>query len=150
MFKEFKTFIAKGNVVDLAVGVIIGGAFGKIVSSLVNDILMPMIGILIGGVDFSNLVLKIGNAKVSYGLFIQNVIDFLIIAFCVFMFVQVINKLSSFTKKEEKNQIKEEKKIESKEDVQLTILKEIRDELKKQNQRPKKTNKESNKKNNSN
>ena len=81
MFKEFKKFISKGNVVDLAVGVIIGGAFGKIVSSLVNDILMPIIGVIIGGVDFSGLVLKIGDAKIAYGLFIQNVIDFIIIAF---------------------------------------------------------------------
>ena len=150
MFKEFKAFIAKGNVVDLAVGVIIGGAFGKIVSSLVNDILMPMIGILIGGVDFSNLILKIGNAKVSYGLFIQNVIDFLIIAFCVFMFVQVINKLSSLTKKEENKKVEEIKQSETKEDIQLTILKEIRDELKKQNRTKEKIKKVSSKKNNSN
>ena len=92
MFQEFKKFISKGNVVDLAVGVIIGGAFGKIVSSLVNDILMPIIGILIGGVDFSNLSLKIGDVRITYGMFIQNVIDFLIIAFCVFIFVKIVNK----------------------------------------------------------
>lgn len=102
MFKEFKKFISKGNVVDLAVGVIIGGAFGKIVSSLVNDILMPIIGVIIGGVDFSGLVLKIGDAKIAYGLFIQNVIDFLIIAFCVFIFVKIVNKLSDVTNKLEK------------------------------------------------
>ena len=102
MIKEFKAFISKGNVVDLAVGVIIGGAFGKIVSSLVNDILMPIIGVLIGGVDFSNLSIKIGEAKITYGMFIQNVIDFLIIAFCVFLFVKVINKLSSIANKQKK------------------------------------------------
>ena len=91
MLKEFKKFISKGNVVDLAVGVIIGGAFGKIVSSLVNDILMPIIGILIGGIDFSSLSIKVGSAKITYGMFIQNIIDFLIIAFCVFIFVKIVN-----------------------------------------------------------
>lgn len=128
MLKEFKTFISKGNVVDLAVGVIIGGAFGKIVSSLVNDILMPIIGVLLGGIDFSNLVLEIGKAKIAYGMFIQNIIDFLIIAFCVFMFVKAINKLTILTKKEEK---KEEKVTET----ELSVLKEIREELKGNNKK---------------
>lgn len=127
MIKEFKEFISKGNVVDLAVGVIIGGAFGKIVTSLVNDVLMPLIGIVLGGVDFSKLTLTVGEAKIAYGMFIQNIIDFLIIAFCVFIFVKVVNKLSNLKKKEE---IKEEKKEEPKE-TELSILKEIRDELKK-------------------
>ena len=131
MIKEFKEFISKGNVVDLAVGVIIGGAFGKIVTSLVNDVLMPVIGILLGGVDFSNLTLEFGSAKIAYGMFIQNIIDFLIIAFCVFMFVKVINKLSNLRKKEE---AKEEKKEEPKE-TELSLLKEIRDELKKNNKK---------------
>lgn len=125
MLKEFKKFISKGNVVDLAVGVIIGGAFGKIVSSLVNDILMPIIGILIGGVDFSNLSIKVGGVKIAYGMFIQNIIDFLIIAFCVFIFVKVINKISNLTKKEEEQ--KEDKNTET----ELSVLKEIREELKK-------------------
>lgn len=124
MLKEFKAFISRGNVVDLAVGVIIGGAFGKIVSSLVNDILMPIIGAIIGGVDFSNLSIKIGNASIAYGMFIQNIIDFLIIAFCVFIFVKIVNKLSNLTKKEE--QAKEEKVTET----ELSVLKEIREELK--------------------
>lgn len=124
MLKEFKAFISRGNVVDLAVGVIIGGAFGKIVSSLVNDILMPIIGAIIGGVDFSNLTIKIGNASIAYGMFIQNIIDFLIIAFCVFIFVKIVNKLSNLTKKEE--QAKEEKVTET----ELSVLKEIREELK--------------------
>ena len=136
MFKEFKKFISKGNVVDLAVGVIIGGAFGKIVSSLVNDILMPIIGVLIGGVDFSNLSIKIGEAKITYGMFIQNVIDFLIIAFCVFLFVKVINKLSSIANKQAKNEEKE-KIVET----ELSVLKEIREELKINNKSNKKTNK---------
>lgn len=128
MFKEFKKFISKGNVVDLAVGVIIGGAFGKIVSSLVNDILMPIIGVIIGGVDFSDLVLKIGDAKIAYGLFIQNVIDFIIIAFCVFIFVKIVNKLSDVTNRlEKKEEIKEDKTEES----ELSVLKDILKELKK-------------------
>lgn len=136
MIKEFKEFISKGNVVDLAVGVIIGGAFGKIVSSLVNDILMPIIGVLIGGVDFSNLSIKIGEAKITYGMFIQNVIDFLIIAFCVFIFVKVINKLSSIANKQDKNEEKEEIV-----ETELSVLKEIREELKINNKSNKKTNK---------
>lgn len=127
MLKEFKAFISKGNVVDLAVGVIIGGAFGKIVSSLVNDILMPIIGVIIGGVDFSNLSIQVGGAKIAYGMFIQNVIDFLIIAFCVFIFVKIVNKLSNLTKKEE------EQKQEKITETELSVLKEIREELKKNN-----------------
>lgn len=131
MLKEFKTFISKGNVVDLAVGVIIGGAFGKIVSSLVDNILMPIIGAIIGGIDFSNLSIKIGEAKIAYGLFIQNVIDFLIVAFCIFLFVKAINKLTSLTKK------KEEKKEEKVVETELSVLKEIRAELKKQSKKTK-------------
>ena len=131
MFEEFKKFISKGNVVDLAVGVIIGGAFGKIVSSLVNDILMPIIGAIIGGIDFSDLSIKIGNAKIMYGMFIQNIIDFLIIAFCVFLFVKAINKLTDVTSKLEnkrkKKDAKEEKEVV---ETEHSILKEIRDSLK--------------------
>ena len=91
VLKEFRDFAVKGNVVDLAVGVIIGGAFGKIVSSLVGDIVMPAIGIVIGGFDFKELVLRIGNAKIAYGLFIQNVVDFIIIAAVIFIAIKVIN-----------------------------------------------------------
>ncbi|HVO32425.1 MAG TPA: large-conductance mechanosensitive channel protein MscL [Elusimicrobiota bacterium] len=100
MFKEFKAFVMRGNVVDLAVGVIIGAAFGKIISSLVNDVLMPPIGMLVGGIDFSDLVLTlkapIGSLKpvaIHYGLFINNVIDFFIVAFCVFLVVKGVNTL---------------------------------------------------------
>lgn len=118
--KEFKDFISKGNVIDLAVGVIIGSAFGKIVTSIVNDILMPIIGIIIGGHDFSNLSIRVGDATIRYGAFIQNVIDFLIVSLCIFIFIKIINV---FNKKEE---IKEVKK-----DEQLAILEEIRDLLKK-------------------
>ena len=91
--KEFKEFAMKGNVMDMAVGVIIGGAFGKIVSSLVDDVLMPIIGMLTGGVDFNGLVAKVGDATVKYGTFIQNIIDFLIIALCIFCMIKAMNKL---------------------------------------------------------
>ena len=91
MLKEFREFAIRGNVVDLAVAVIIGGAFGKIISSLVDNILMPLIGLLIGGIDFKSLAFTIGGAKVEYGLFIQNIVDFIIIAFVVFLMVRAIN-----------------------------------------------------------
>ncbi|MBM3151042.1 MAG: large-conductance mechanosensitive channel protein MscL [Chloroflexi bacterium] len=93
MLKEFRAFIMRGNVMDLAVGVIIGGAFGKIVASLVNDILMPLIGLLIGGIDFSSLSFTLGSATVAYGLFINNIIDFLIIALVIFLMVKALNNL---------------------------------------------------------
>ncbi len=108
--KEFKEFAMKGNVMDMAVGVIIGGAFGKIVSSLVDDVLMPLIGMLTGGIDLSGLSYKvmlpavdggepIAGATLKYGAFIQNIIDFLIIAFCIFLMIKAMNKL--MPKKEE-------------------------------------------------
>ena len=122
--EEFKVFIERGNVVDLAVGVVIGSAFSKIVSSIVNDLLMPLIGILLGGLDFSNLTLKIGNATISYGLFINNVIDFFIIAMCVFIFVKIINRL---TKKKAAEEVVEAPKKSD----EVLLLEEIRDELKK-------------------
>lgn len=118
---EFKEFISKGNIVDMAVGVIIGSAFGKIVSSLVNDIFMPLIGIIIGGLDFSKLTLTVGEAVIAYGTFIQNIVDFLIIALCIFMMIKVLAK---FKKKEE---VKPEPVKESKE---VVLLREIRDLLK--------------------
>ncbi len=91
LLREFRDFAVKGNVVDLAVGVIIGGAFGKIVSSLVGDIVMPLVGILIGGFDFKGLVLQIREAKIAYGSFIQNCVDFLIISASIFLAVQLIH-----------------------------------------------------------
>lgn len=93
MLKDFKAFIMRGSVLDLAVAVIIGGAFGKIVASLVSDILMPLIGLIIGGIDFSGLAFTVGSAKVTYGTFINNVIDFLIIAFAIFLVVRGANSL---------------------------------------------------------
>ncbi|SEV87939.1 large conductance mechanosensitive channel [Prevotella sp. khp7] len=92
--KEFKEFAVKGNVMDMAVGVIIGGAFGKIVTSLVNDILMPILGILTGGIDFTGLKATIGDANITYGQFVQSVIDFVIIAFCIFLMIKGMNKLN--------------------------------------------------------
>lgn len=126
MIKEFKEFISRGNVVDLAVGVIIGGAFSTIVSSLVNDILMPIIGMILGGINFSNLSITIGEAKIMYGSFIQNIIDFLIVAFCVFIFVKFINELSRIGHRKTK---KEEEKVEVVE-TELDVLKDIRNQLK--------------------
>src|ERR671927_1761656 len=97
MLKEFREFAIRGNVVDLAVAVIIGGAFGKIVSSLVDNIIVPLVGLLLGGVDFKGLAFTLGSAKIEYGLFIQNVVDFIIIAFVIFLMVRAMNR---FKKKE--------------------------------------------------
>ena len=93
MLKEFREFAMRGNVVDLAVGVIIGGAFGKIITSLVDDILMPLIGLFTGGVDFSERVLLLGGAELRWGAFVQNIIDFLIMAFVIFLMVRAINRM---------------------------------------------------------
>jgi large conductance mechanosensitive channel len=93
VLKEFREFAVKGNVVDLAVGVIIGAAFGKIVASLVEDIIMPLIGVIIGGFDFKGLFLQVGAAKLTYGKFIQTCFDFLIISASIFVAVRVINHL---------------------------------------------------------
>lgn len=126
IIKEFKQFISRGNVVDLAVGVIIGGAFGKIVTSLVNDVLMPLIGIVLGGLDFTDLTLTLKDASINYGMFIQNVLDFFIVSLCIFILIKFINK---FNKKNEEPK-KEEK---SKKSEEVLLLEEIRDLLKKEN-----------------
>lgn len=94
MLKEFKEFALKGNIMDMAVGVVIGGAFQKIVNSLVNDIIMPAISILTGNVDFSDMVLTVGDASIKYGSFITTIVDFLIIAFSIFIVVKYLNKLN--------------------------------------------------------
>ena len=135
IISEFKDFIARGNVMDLAVGVIIGGAFGKIVSSLVDDMIMPIIGLILGGIDFSDLKFvikeateKTPEASIKYELFIQNVVDFLIIAFVIFIMVKGINSL----RKRKDNEIVEEptEPTPTKEEILLT---EIRDILKNKN-----------------
>jgi large conductance mechanosensitive channel len=92
MLKEFRDFAVRGNVIDLAVAVIIGGAFGKIVGSLVNDILMPLLGLLLGGVNFSELSFTVGDAVVLWGAFVQSVVDFVIIAFVIFLIIRAVNK----------------------------------------------------------
>lgn len=144
--EDFKAFALKGNVVDMAVGVIIGGAFGKIVTSVVNDIIMPPIGILVGGVDFKDLklVLKeaipevldeagnvtqaaVAEVTLNYGAFIQNIIDFLIIALAIFFMIKGITRLSELKKKKEEEETPAAPPAPSKEEVLLT---EIRDLLK--------------------
>lgn len=127
--KEFKDFAVRGNVMDMAVGVIIGGAFGKIVSSLVNDIIMPLIGIFTGRIDISSLALTIPASKpdgspviIKYGVFLQTTLDFIIIVLCIFIMVKMINKL-----KKEKAEAPKEPPAPSKEEILLT---EIRDILK--------------------
>jgi len=130
MLQEFKEFAVKGNMVDMAVGIIVGAAFGKVVSSLVKDVIMPPIGVLIGGVDFSDLAVIIQEAKdgteaviIKYGAFIQTIIDFLIVALAIFVAVKVINSLKR--KEEEKPAAPPEPSAEEK------LLSEIRDLLKK-------------------
>jgi len=121
--REFREFAIKGNVVDLAVGVIIGGAFGKIVSSIVEDMVMPVVGMLLGGLDFSGLAVKVGGATIKYGKFIQTCVDFFIIACAIFMMVKLINRLK-----------REEEKPAAAPPApprQEVLLEEIRDLLKK-------------------
>ncbi|MDE5608227.1 MAG: large-conductance mechanosensitive channel protein MscL [Muribaculaceae bacterium] len=123
---DFKAFAMRGNVVDMAVGVIIGGAFGKIVSSLVDDIIMPLISVVTGGHDFKNLSAKINDeAELTYGMFIQNIVDFLIIAFCIFMAIRFIQK---FKKQEEEAPAAPAGPTKEEE-----LLTQIRDLLKEQN-----------------
>jgi large conductance mechanosensitive channel len=138
MWKEFKEFAFKGNVLDLAIGVIIGGAFGKIVSSVVNDIIMPIFGFLTSGMDFKSLKFVLSpavmngdkvvkaEAAIMYGNFIQNVVDFLIIAFSIFIFIRMINKAKAKQKKEEAAAVPEAPKGPTQEE----LLTEIRDLLK--------------------
>lgn len=126
--KEFREFAVKGNVMDLAVGVIIGAAFGKIVSSLVEDVVMPVIGSLMGGLDFSVLAIKIGSATLKYGKFLQTCLDFLIIAWAIFLIVKLINRL----KREEATP----EPAPAAPPRQEVLLEEIRDLLKTGERRP--------------
>ena len=121
--REFREFAVKGNVVDLAVGVIIGAAFGKIVASAVGDIAMPLLGTVLGGVDFSGLAVQIGQAKIQYGKFIQSCLDFVIIAWAIFIAVKVINRL--------KRSEEEKPAAPATPPRQEVLLEEIRDLLKK-------------------
>lgn len=119
MWNDFKKFAMQGNVLDLAVGVIIGGAFSKITTSLVQDVLMPIIGLLLGGIDFTKLTFTFGGAKLSYGLFLQSVVDFFIISFIIFLFIKLI---SHFKREKEEEILEMDRKEE--------LLMEIRDLLK--------------------
>ena len=123
----FKKFISRGNVIDMAVGVIIGGAFGKIVTSLVNDIVMPLIGLALGKLDFASLSVKIGESEIKYGNFIQTVVDFLIVALCIFIVIEIFEK---FKKKEEAKPEETPAVVKSDE---AFLLEEIRDLLKQKN-----------------
>lgn len=123
MWKDFKAFINQGNVMDLAVGIIIGAAFGKIVSSLVDNIITPFLGILLKGINFSNLSYTFGKAEIKYGLFVQSVIDFFIISFSIFLFIRFLMK---FKRKKEEEEVAEEP------DSKEVLLTEIRDLLKEQ------------------
>ncbi|MGC2878692.1 large conductance mechanosensitive channel protein MscL [Bacillus subtilis] len=129
MWTEFKAFAMRGNIVDLAIGVVIGGAFGKIVTSLVNDIIMPLVGLLLGGLDFSGLSFTFGDAVVKYGSFVQTIVNFLIISFSIFIVIRTLNGLRR--KKEA-----EEEAAEEAVDAQEELLKEIRDLLKQQAKSP--------------
>ena len=135
ILKEFKTFAVKGNVVDMAVGIIIGAAFGKIVSSFVGDIIMPPLGVLIGGVDFTDLAVTLKAAEgdlpaviLAYGKFIQSIIDFVIVAFAIFMGIKVINRL-----KREEEAAEETPAAPPAPSNEEALLSEIRDLLKQQN-----------------
>jgi len=119
--QEFKAFAMKGNVMDLAVGVIIGGAFGKIIASLVSDIIMPTIGIILGNINFSELSFTVGESAIKYGAFLQSVVDFLIIAFCIFFMIKQLNR---FQKKKPEVQAAEPSSTD-------TLLMEIRDAVRK-------------------
>jgi large conductance mechanosensitive channel len=124
MLKEFRDFIQRGSVIDLAVGVIIGGAFGAIVTSLVNDVLMPLVGIVLGGVDFATLSIQVGDATILYGNFIQAIVNFVIIAFVIFLIVRSYNKLQQKEEPEAAPPAPPEPSAEEK------LLAEIRDLLK--------------------
>ena len=127
MIKEFKEFISKGNVLNLAIGVVMGTAFSGIVTSLVNDIIMPLVGLIIGGIDFTGMKATVGDASITYGNFIQNIVNFLIISLSIFLFVKLINKITRNEKK--KNEEKPKK------DPQVELLEEILSELKKNNKK---------------
>ena len=130
MIKEFKEFIMRGNVMDLAVGVIIGGAFTAIVNSLVGDVIGPIIGMICGGIDFSGISITVGSAELMIGSFIQAIINFLLVALCVFILVKAVNKAMDATKKKEEEEAAPEEPAGP---TQEELLTEIRDLLKQKN-----------------
>lgn len=125
--KEFKAFAVKGNVVDLAVAVVIGAAFGKIVSSLVNNIVTPILGLLMGGINFSGLVYKIGDTEITYGIFLQSIIDFVIVSLAIFVAIRALNRVKGVFEGDEEIVVNDEKTAEPSDEVKL--LREIRDSL---------------------
>lgn len=127
MWQDFKEFAFKGNVLDLAVAVVIGTAFGKIVTSLVENIIMPLVGVLLSGINFENLTYPVGEAEIQYGIFIQSVFDFFVIALSIFLFIRLLMKLKR--KKEEEEVVEEAEEV----NVQEELLTEIRDLLREQN-----------------
>ena len=131
LFKEFGDFIKRGNVIDLAVAVIIGGAFSSIVNSLVNDIIMPVIGMITGGINISELKAIVGSAELAYGAFLQAVINFLIIAFVLFMIIKIMNTAAEKASKLRKKEAKEEKPAPPVKPEEVVLLEQIRDLLKK-------------------
>ena len=149
LFKEFGDFIKRGNVIDLAVAVVVGGAFSSIVTSLVNDVIMPVISLLTGGIDFTNLFVALngktyatlaeaeaaGASVLAYGAFIQAIINFLIIAFVIFMVVKTMNTASEKASKLKKKGAKEEKEAAPVKSDEVKLLEEIRDALKKNNKK---------------
>ncbi len=128
MWKDFKEFAFKGNIIDLAVAVVIGAAFGKIVTSLVENIITPIVGILSGGIDLTNLSQPVGDAEITYGVFLQSVFDFFVVAFFIFLAIRLLSKLNR------KKEVEEEAQEEEKVDAQEALLIEIRDLLKAQNE----------------
>ncbi len=131
LFKEFGDFIKRGNVIDLAVAVIVGGAFSSIVNSLVNDIIMPVIGMITGGINISELKVTVGSATLLYGAFLQAIINFLIIAFVLFMIIKIMNTAAEKASKLKKKDAKEEKPAPPVKPEEVILLEQIRDLLKK-------------------
>ena len=129
MWKDFKEFAFQGNVMDLAVAVVIGAAFGSIVNSLVENIITPIVGVLLNGVNFTGLSYTVGSSEITYGVFLQSVFDFIVISFSIFLFIRLLMK---FKRKKEEERVEEEV---GEADLQIELLTEIRDLLKAQNKR---------------
>ncbi len=123
---EFKKFALKGNMIDLAIGVIIASAFNAIITSIVNDVIMPLFGIILGGLDFTTLVIEVGEASIKIGMLVQSIINFLIIALCLFIVVKAINKFKELCEKKEEEEAKEEAPAKSED---IVLLEQIRDSL---------------------
>ena len=132
MLKEFRDFLMRGNVMDLAVAVVIGAAFSNIVNSLVNDIIMPIIGIILGGIDFSGLSIQVGSANVTYGNFLQAVVNFILIGWVIFLLIKAVNRLETGFAPSKEGAAEEEPTV-TPEDIQL--LRQIRDLLERQEAR---------------